>query len=189
MSGEGGAMSGTGQRKSMEDVLAAIRRIVRNERAPESVQTPDPDVVPAAALSPRFEPDAVDDEDEDEDEAPLTLTPDMRHAPSPAPMGTPALDTTFATLVQPLVPEAAPVPTAPVLPPPADMTPTPTATAVAVAPIEAVEDAVVIDEAALEDMVRRIVRDELMGEMGIRMTKNVTRLIQDEVARALAARG
>lgn len=63
-------------------------------------------------------------------------------------------------------------------------------------------DAVVIDEAALEDMIRRIVRDEiaqavsedtmkrivheeLNGELGQRISVNVRRMIQDEVARLL----
>jgi len=62
-------------------------------------------------------------------------------------------------------------------------------------------DAMVIDEAALEDMVRRIIRDEvarampgedamrrvvheeLQGELGQRISENVQRMIQDEVSR------
>jgi hypothetical protein len=70
----------------------------------------------------------------------------------------------------------------------------------------------VIDEAALEEMIRRIVReeldaqapaaagpdedeirrvmrDELMGETGQNISRNVKKLIEAEVARLLAERG
>lgn len=43
---------------------------------------------------------------------------------------------------------------------------------------------VMIDEAALEAMIRRVVRDELMGEMGRRVTQNVVKLVRDEIARS-----
>lgn len=64
-------------------------------------------------------------------------------------------------------------------------------------------DALVIDEAALEDMIRRIVRDEIQealpsrdemrnvvheelhGEVGQRISKNVLKMIQAEVGRLL----
>lgn len=46
------------------------------------------------------------------------------------------------------------------------------------------ETPVMIDEAALEAMIRRVVRDELMGEMGRRVTQNVVKLIREEVARS-----
>lgn len=235
-------MTTGGPRKSMEDVLAAIRRIVRNEKPVET----------SPAMGPQVD-------DDDDDDAPLTLTPAMRSdtgaammaepAPSPmqmapmtAPMAVaePAPMATMAgaeapsmrTILQPAMPEAAmmPPPAAPELsmpeapqiampevpqtpmagwsapetrapePAPREQAggmgsfaamarPAPAMPAAAVQPVDTVEDAVVIDEAALEDMVRRIVRDELMGEMGLRMSKNVTRLIQDEVARQMSLRG
>lgn len=46
------------------------------------------------------------------------------------------------------------------------------------------EPPVMIDEAAMEAMIRRVVRDELMGEMGRRMTRNVQKMIKDEIARS-----
>lgn len=45
-----------------------------------------------------------------------------------------------------------------------------------------------MDEAALEAMIRRIVRDELTGDMGKRLTKSVQRMIQAEIAKAKLGR-
>ena len=49
------------------------------------------------------------------------------------------------------------------------------------------EDAV-LDEAALRDMVSDLVRDELQGVLGERITRNVRRLVRREIQRALAVR-
>jgi hypothetical protein len=46
-----------------------------------------------------------------------------------------------------------------------------------------------IDEAAVADIARIVVREELNGPLGVAMTRNIRKMIEDEVARALAARG
>lgn len=50
------------------------------------------------------------------------------------------------------------------------------------------EDAPVFDEAAMRDLVRDIIREELQGTLGERITRNVRKLVRAEVARALAVR-
>ena len=49
------------------------------------------------------------------------------------------------------------------------------------------DDAVVLDEAVLRDMVADIVRQELQGALGERITRNVRKLVRREIHRALAA--
>ena len=49
------------------------------------------------------------------------------------------------------------------------------------------EDAIVLDEAMLRDMVADIVRQELQGALGERITRNVRKLVRREIHRALAA--
>jgi hypothetical protein len=49
-------------------------------------------------------------------------------------------------------------------------------------------DEAVIDEGMLRDLVARIVREELQGHLGERITRNVRKLIRAEIARALASR-
>jgi hypothetical protein len=44
------------------------------------------------------------------------------------------------------------------------------------------------DEAVLRDLVRDILREELAGALGERITRNVRKLVRAEIARALAAR-
>lgn len=44
------------------------------------------------------------------------------------------------------------------------------------------------DPAELEETIRWVIRDELSGEMGQRLSKNIQRLIRDEIARALGKR-
>jgi cell pole-organizing protein PopZ len=45
-----------------------------------------------------------------------------------------------------------------------------------------------IDEAAVADIARVVIREELNGPLGIAMTQNIKKLIREEVQRALAAR-
>jgi hypothetical protein len=45
----------------------------------------------------------------------------------------------------------------------------------------------VLDEAALRDMVSEIVREELQGALGERITRNVRKLVRREIHRALAS--
>ncbi len=44
------------------------------------------------------------------------------------------------------------------------------------------------DEAAMRDMVRDIIREELQGTLGERITRNVRKLVRAEIARAMAVR-
>jgi cell pole-organizing protein PopZ len=46
----------------------------------------------------------------------------------------------------------------------------------------------VLDEAALNEMVRALIREELQGALGERITHNVRKLVRAEINRALAAR-
>lgn len=49
------------------------------------------------------------------------------------------------------------------------------------------ESDTVIDEEALRDLVAELVREELQGPLGERITRNVRKLVRAEIARALAA--
>ena len=51
----------------------------------------------------------------------------------------------------------------------------------------AIEDEAVLDEEALRDLVAEIVREELMGTLGERITRNVRKLVRREIHRALNA--
>ena len=53
--------------------------------------------------------------------------------------------------------------------------------------LENEEIASVVDEEALRDMVSEIVRQELQGPLGERITRNVRKLVRREIYRALAA--
>ncbi|MGR3714136.1 MAG: hypothetical protein ACU0A6_13570 [Shimia sp.] len=52
---------------------------------------------------------------------------------------------------------------------------------------ESLEDPAVIDEEVLREMVADIVRQELQGALGERITRNVRKLVRREIHRALAA--
>jgi cell pole-organizing protein PopZ len=45
-----------------------------------------------------------------------------------------------------------------------------------------------IDESVLHDIVRKLIREELQGDLGERITRNVRKLVRAEINRALAAR-
>lgn len=49
------------------------------------------------------------------------------------------------------------------------------------------EDDAILDEEALRDLVAEIVRQELQGSLGERITRNVRKLVRREIQRALAA--
>jgi hypothetical protein len=55
----------------------------------------------------------------------------------------------------------------------------------AAAPFEL--DEAVLDEEALRDLVAEIVREELMGTLGERITRNVRKLVRREIHRALTS--
>lgn len=51
-----------------------------------------------------------------------------------------------------------------------------------------VQDEDLVDEAALREIVAEIVREELQGPLGARITRNVRKLVRREIHRALAAK-
>ncbi|MGR3519963.1 MAG: hypothetical protein ACU0B5_07130 [Roseovarius sp.] len=51
----------------------------------------------------------------------------------------------------------------------------------------AIEDEALLDEEALRDLVAEIVRQELMGTLGERITRNVRKLVRREIHRALSS--
>ncbi|WP_375262134.1 hypothetical protein [Palleronia sp.] len=55
-------------------------------------------------------------------------------------------------------------------------------------PLELGDDEQFLDEDALRDLVAEIVREELAGALGERITRNVRKLVRREVMRALSAR-
>lgn len=54
---------------------------------------------------------------------------------------------------------------------------------------EETEDTPLLDEAVLREMVTQILREELQGHLGERITRNVRKMVRAEIARALAAKG
>ena len=51
------------------------------------------------------------------------------------------------------------------------------------------DDRMPLDEAFIREIVRDVLREELQGAMGERVTRNLRKLIRAEIARALTARG
>ena len=47
-------------------------------------------------------------------------------------------------------------------------------------------DEMIFDEEVLRELVRDIIREELQGGLGARITSNVRKLVRAEIARALA---
>jgi cell pole-organizing protein PopZ len=45
-----------------------------------------------------------------------------------------------------------------------------------------------VDEAAVADIARTVLREELNGPMGVALTQNIRKLVREEIARALADR-
>lgn len=178
--------SSGGNRKSMDDVLSSIRRIIGTDKQ-EGRAVDDRD------LSGTEEPAPLDlgapigkgapSRDEPEEGTPMPLTSNMR-------VGFDHMDEDDATRVAHAHRATPGFPTADSAP--ADVQ----------VPGPEADETTEIDEAALEDMIRRIVRDEiaqavsedtmkrivheeLNGELGQRISVNVRRMIQDEVARLL----
>lgn len=150
-------MNTTENRKSMDDVLASIRRIVRSEKQPDAEVVNDVDDGPV--------PQEVT---EGTGDIPLELTPDMRMAEGPD----------HAAIAETIVP-------------PRMDTAQPEAPAGLDADaIKAMIREVVSEEIANGDMngiVRSVIRDELTtGQIGGNISKNVLRLVQSEIAKAMA---
>lgn len=165
-------MSDTENRKSMDDVLASIRRIVRAEKDPETLQ--DAQVIQETAKT--MEPAVAEIVEES---VPLELTPDMRMSPEE-----PEEAASSADVVEPVEP-VAPV----AMDVPSDV---PSEEAAEFDPdmIRDMVRDVVMEQLAGADgdkLIRDVIRNELTaGEIGANISKNVLRLIQSEVGKALA---
>lgn len=211
------------EQRSMEDVLASIRRIVREEersagstgsdaveesgaaeeiplpkafRPPSdgeqetvseparAAKRPDEEIVLTSSMRKTGE-DALDDDEEDalplsplreverpsetEAAAPLRKPaaapePEDDDGDEPLPLrqgfapGAPAAEAAASQEDPAAAPEPEPVPPA----------------------------APAIDEAMLEEMIRKVVRQELSGSFGVTLSKNIQKLVQDEIRKALA---
>ena len=173
-------MSESETRKSMDDVLASIRRIVRSEKEPEeAIQQPEEDAAAAmAAPEPAPEPEPVATPEPlagtaaDSAEAPLALTPEMRMDQDGEDDGAVANETMEAPVTQDPEPSVAEP-----LAPNSD------------GKLRAMVREVLREEMASEevsDFVRSVIRDELVnGEIGSNISQNVMALIQSEVSKAL----
>ncbi|MEL6219896.1 MAG: hypothetical protein AAFR79_15755 [Pseudomonadota bacterium] len=204
-------MSSGGNRKSMDDVLSSIRKIIGSDRKDDAASMPDmaADQEPLALGTPIGQGGAQDQQPGGDDGA-LSLTPNMRvdfsKLTDDNPLSGASPAAAPATPASPPPAAPAPAPAQPTMAPPPPPAPEPAPAPVASADVyqdDGLEDdeAVVIDEAALEDMIRRIVReeieasgpdtglirqvvrDELMGETGQNISRNVTALIQAEVSK------
>ena len=152
-------MNDTESRKSMDDVLASIRKIVRAEKAPEHpenvAQTP-----PEPIESDAFPPTA-------EDSTPLSLTPDMMMD-----RGAESASTEENSQVSEAIEQNA--------------EPVPSMNDDSLR--EIVRDVVLeqLKGSDADELIRNVIRQELTtGEIGGNISKNVLRLIQNEVGKVL----
>ena len=162
--------------KSLSEKIAALETLVGERR--DQFEPDDPGVDAYAGT----EPPAMEWEDADEEpvEGGQTHEPD---AP---------FEVTEVEAVAPEVPEAeAPEPEADDPEPGTDARATPDVPrvdeAAGVAAALFASDADVLDEDALRELISDIVREELQGALGERITRNVRKLVRREIHRALAA--
>ncbi len=146
-------------RKSMDDVLASIRRIVRSD-TPDAISDEEGSEVSSAEAA----------------EEPLLLTPEMRiDGGAEAAGGTSEEDDAE--------PSAGPAPG------PRAGSPAPDALHAMVRAILLEELGDGPGRDAVRDAVREVVRDELVhGEIGDNVSRNVVQLVRDEVARLTGGR-
>ena len=186
----------------MDDVLSSIRRIIGAEKRDgyddlPGADAPDAPQDPLTLGAPIREgnPARIGGGGAERAEAPadpLSLTPNMR------------VDFTRLTREDETAAPRRPLPAHDPAPEPARM-------AAAAAEDDGQDDGMVIDEAALEELIRRVVREELdaregaggadddtirrvlreelAGETGRNISRNVQKLIQAEVARLVGNRG
>ena len=159
-------MSDTENRKSMDDVLASIRKIVRAEKDPESVQE-------AEAVPTETSPLSGNAGMADESAAPLALTPDMLMADDAA--------ETVEAVAEPMAEASEAVETVQET----------ASEAMGIDPdtIRGMVREVVMEQLKGPDadgLIRNIIRAELTtGDVGANISKNVLRLIRTEVGNAL----
>jgi hypothetical protein len=161
-------------RKSMDDVLASIRRIVRTERQ-------DADAAGTDQTAHGGREGFVHETDIEE---PLILTPEMRIDRVDAPEDSRDAGSAYAPADAPseLDADIADASAAPAMPDAETLR-------TVLREILREELPQALSDARVADAVREIVRDELVhGEIGDNISRNVERLIRDEVAKALADR-
>ena len=171
----------------------AIDRPTDNIDAPplqaEAAQSVDTDAMTEAeplATVPVLQ-DWLDDADIPLDAVPADEAPPQgSEQPETVPLAEldPALEETLARLEAAL--SGQPPEVASVI---ADDDPQPEATASAPQATTATDDTPVIDEAMLYQLVANIVRQELQGELGEKITRAIRKLVRAEVARELQLRG
>ncbi|PRY74725.1 hypothetical protein [Marivita geojedonensis] len=153
--------------QTLEDKVAALSRLVSRdtEEFEEERDQPDADELTATA-EPMEWPDPAPFVEVEEE--PVEASSNVLHAPDVWPQATRSMP----------IPEPEPQPEPEVeaqsdLPVPAEHTP------------EHAAPALSIDEAELRDMVVEIVRQELQGALGERITRNVRKLVRREIHRML----
>lgn len=213
------------EQRSMDDVLASIRRIVIEEergargaaagrtggtggaggggggasedaadtiplpsafRKPGTAESAAPMPGPAAQRPPVAADvwdTGEDTGDDDASDAEFVLTSSMlAERDAAAPFGAPSGP--VSSPAPSPVPTSAPAPaaSAPPAPPPAPPRPEPADGQ------EGQDGALMMDEEQLAELVRTIIRQELTGSFGATLSRNIQKLVQDEVQKALAAR-
>ena len=162
-------MTNTENRKSMDDVLASIRRIVRAEKDAH----PEP-----AGANPGWPSGGYGGElsgKPGNGDAPLALTPEMRidDGPEPEAIARPAEGTRAARFAGTS----------------AAASPEVVGSALDREILRELLREILMEELAtrpVDDAVRGIIRDELInGEIGSNISENVLRLLQSEIAKAL----
>ena len=148
----------------MDDVLASIRRIVRAEKDPEGVQDAEP-VVPEPGM--QTENIAEAEHSRFDESAPLELTPEMMMEGDAEAVSTEHVSQAFEDVQE--TAEAA----------------------MAIDPetIKGMVRDVVMEQlngGDADGLIRGIIRDELTtGEVGSNISKNVLKLIQSEIGKAM----
>ena len=194
-------MSNETERRSMDDVLASIRRIIRSDKsvseaanssetAPgddpvkrrlarsDTVQTAPAGDAQAAVSTGAREAGTMQPGSKSSATGPGTARPAAANpAAQDAPLSlTPDMMVSAPPLPQQTIAQSAP--------PPAQQ-PEATAPAPAVVEQKPAPAPLVLDEAAIEGMVRRVLHEELMGQVGQNISANVQRMIEMEVAKLL----
>lgn len=197
-------MSDPMSNREIEDVLSSIKKLVTQDTAAAAANTPSaqPDKL---VLTPAFrvvdqpapppgEPAAAKGDAPDPAPASLeqtiaeleaaisaydgTFEPDGGEAPLPEP------EARFLKQQDAVVATEMPAEPAEALP---DAEPD-LAEDDAETPVLASEGEMVLDEAMLRELITDVLREELQGVLGQRITRNVRKLVRAEIARALASR-
>lgn len=190
-------MSNEEDRKSMDDVLASIRRIVRSEKDPDPASAPVPDPVaesspapepvgeppaPEARMMPESQP--ATGSPASSGDVPLALTPDMMMEGDEESVVSQAIDAASTSVAETVTDAVGDVS--------AGVTGIAGAAAAALPDTDGLKEMVrdVIREEltssdAAGEAIRSIIRDELTtGEVGRNISQNVFALIQSEIAKA-----